>query len=92
MKERHAGIIRIDYKLLTKILDFEEATIHRIYTPEGYLSPGYFCVVMEHPDLPPVKENECLSEITPTMQVWYGENGCLLKIERISPEKKADQI
>ena len=87
MKERQAAILKVDFKVLTRVLDFEGATVHRIYTPDEYLNPGYFCLVLEHPDLPVIKENERLSEITPIMQANYGEGGSLLSIERIEPKK-----
>ena len=90
--ERHAGIIRLDHKLLAKFLDFEGAVIHRIYTSYEFLDPVYSCVVMEHPDLPIVAEYNSLTVICPTMQVYYGEDGCLLKTERIEPVKDLTKV
>jgi len=70
---KHAAIIRVDFKTLLKALDFEGAIFHRVYTPNEYLNPDYFCIVIEHPDLPEIRANEHLTEITPIMQVYYGD-------------------
>ncbi len=88
----NAGIIKIDNKMLLKLLDFEGGTVLGIYTPEGYLNIGYFCAVIEHPDLPEVQDSEKLADVSLTMQSYYGEDGSLLKLERIQPEKKPIQI
>jgi len=89
MEEHHAAIFKIDFKVLTKMLDLEGAVIRRVYVQQDeYFNPQWFCLVIEHPDLPVVKESERLNEITPTMQMNYGADGSLLSIERASPEKQ----
>lgn len=88
MEVRHGAKIRIDKKLLAEILDFEGATIHKVFEPDEYLNPTYFYVIVEHPDLPAVPQNETLPVVTPIMQSYYDEDGGLLKIERIDPPKK----
>jgi len=92
MEEKHAAIIRIDKKVLLKVLDFEGGEIHRVYEAEQYFKPDYICIVLEHPDLPAVREGEWMVEITPIMQVRYGEDGSLLGIERESPEKGGAKV
>jgi len=86
--ERCGAVISINKNMLLKWLDFEGGVIHRIYEPDGYMNPCYFCVVLEHPDLDPVPENQILPEIHPVYQSYYAEDGSLIKVERVSPEKK----
>ena len=88
MKKRHAAIIQIDYKLLPHFLDFDGATIHRVYTPDNLWKPDVFRVVIEHPDLPEVKENEELQVVLPILEATYGENGVITKIKRVDPPKQ----
>ena len=87
MEARHGAIIKVDKELIAEILDFEGAIIHMVYEPDAFIEPTYFCVVVEHPDLPLVPQNETLPEIAPIMKSWYGKNGSLLKIARIDPPK-----
>jgi len=85
---RNAAIIELNMKLLLDMLDFKGGIIHRVYTPDDLINPSYFNVVIEHPDLPEVEDGERLPVVTPTMQSFYGEDGSLLKIERIDPPKR----
>jgi len=86
MEERHAAIIKVSKKRFLKGLDFEGGIIHRVYEPEVYFEPDHFCVVLEHPDLPKVNQGDLLYTIQPIYQFSYGEDGSLIKIERIEPK------
>jgi len=86
-KTRHGAVIKVSKSLLLKWLDFEGGTIHRTYEPEPYLEPDHFCIVLEHPDLPEVGQNEQLPEICPIFQIYADENGSIIKVERVDPKK-----
>jgi len=87
MRKVHGARIELDFKILLKILDFEGGTIHRVYTPDEYLYPDKALVIIEHPDLPEIPINEVAQTIRPIYQSTYGDNGCLLRAERIEPAK-----
>ncbi len=89
---KHAAIIEIDSRLLTEILDFKGGIIHRVYTKDEYIAPQpTFYMVIEHPDLPEVPDNEMLPQMTPVLQSSYSKEGLLIKIERVDPPKQNDQ-
>jgi len=85
---RYAAIIEIGSKILLKMLDFEGGKIHRVYLPEDRWIPDTICIVLEHPDLDKVEDGFVLRRIQPMYQSIYGDNGCLLKVERVDPPKK----
>ena len=85
--KRHGAIIQISLKVLAEILDFKGATIHRVFMDNELWEPHHLSVVIEHPDLPELEPNKRLSVVTPVMQSYYGEDGSLLKVERIDPPK-----
>ena len=88
-KERHGAIIKVSFDWLAEMLDFKGAYIHRVYIGDEWIDPTYFCVVMEHPDLPIVPINQIPVTVTPIMTSTYDENGVLLKQERTKPPKRA---
>ena len=85
----HAGIISIDFALLTKMLDFKGGTIHRVYTPDDVYEPSCCHIVMVHPDLPETVAGEKLQEVTVSHHATYGKNGVVIKIERVNPPKES---
>jgi hypothetical protein len=88
IKARHICKIEITPELLLEILDFKGGTIWGIKLDEDYTPPRYIKIALEHPDLPEVKESDFISNITPIMQITYGDNGVPLRIERTDPPKK----
>ncbi len=84
---RNGAAIRFDIKTFLKMIDFEGGDIHSIKLNEPYLPPEDIVILLEHPDLPEVKQGEMVTEIRPIYQSTYGDNGCLIRIERIEPKK-----
>lgn len=85
---RHAAIVEIGVKQLLEMIDFRGGIIHKVYMEDQFLHPDYIRVVLEHPDLEPVPENQMLPTITPVMQIHYAKDGGIIKVERIEPAKK----
>jgi len=86
--ETNAAIIKIDAKTLLKILDFEGGTIHRAYMPKELWQPKEVWITLEHPDLPEVSRGDILIRIVPIYATTYGDNGGIIKVERVDPPKK----
>jgi len=92
MTEKHGALVRLDFSLLLKILDFDGGIIHRVYTPEEYLIADYCNVVLEHPDLPSVDTRFPLLCVRPIYMVHFAEGGGVIKIERAVPPKNQEAI
>ena len=90
-RKRYAGKIELDTKLLLDILDLKDGEIHSIQL-DDYLPHKTLTMIIEHPDMPLVKESEPLRNIYLTHQITYGDNGVPTKLERIEPPKKTGKI
>jgi hypothetical protein len=78
-----AAIVEISKDFILQLLHFEGGKIHAVMQEEDRYRPPTIRFIIEHPDMPEVKETERYQFITPNYQVFYGENGQVLKIERI---------
>lgn len=85
---KHAAIIQMNLKSLLHMLDFEGGTISIVYMPDYPQKPECCNIVIEHPDLPEVVDNTKLSVIQPTFRMELGDNGVIIKVERIDPPKQ----
>ncbi len=86
--ENHGAIIQVDIKTFLKMLDFKDGIIHNIKKNDEVWQPGILEMVLEHPDLPLVRDGDYLQKITPTYLMRQGENGVIIEIERTDPPKK----
>jgi len=86
-RELHAGIIEMDVEFLANIMDFKGAHIHGVYTKDNMIEPKTFFIVIEHPDLPIYRLGTVLERVLVTHASTYGENGSLIKVERVYPPK-----
>ena len=83
----HGARIEITNEFLLGILDFKGGAIHNVYQDQEYFKPDRFYIILEHPDLPEIESGMMAMTIVPTMQSTYGEDGSLIKVERIDPPK-----
>ena len=59
----YAAIVAISKEELLRWLGYEGGIIHRIYQESIFFNPGEIKLVIEHPDLPLVREHEILRTI-----------------------------
>lgn len=85
MRKRHAGYIAIDSKFFGRLLDFEGAILWSAKVDDF----GVVRILVEHPDLPLVKEGESIKDIYVTHTVTFADNGVITKLERTDPPKLA---
>ena len=81
--ERHAGYIPMSSKLLMEILDFKGGIIWGANLTDF----GVLEILIEHPDLPLVKETEALQRIVLIHKATYAKNGVITRLERTDPPK-----
>jgi len=86
--ERHGAIIKVDIKTLLKMLGFKDGIIHNIKINDEIWQPGILEMVLEHPDLPLVRDGDYLQKITPVYLMRQGENGVIIEIQRTHPQKQ----
>ena len=81
---RHAGYITIGVETLGKLLDFDGATMW------GAKIDDYnnLKILLEHPDLPELLDNQPIPDVRVSLMNTYAENGAIVKIERTAPPKK----
>ena len=85
--EKHIGMITISEELLLKLLDFDGGAIRNVRL--GW-TVGEVELLIEHPDMPIIGQGMTPLPITPLYSRTYGDNGCLIRIERSSPPKQGE--
>ena len=84
----NGALIRIDQKMLLKMLDFEGGEIRGVRLQSEYLVSPDIEVALIHPDLPEIRAGQIAITICPTFTRTYAEHGGLVKVERTHPAKK----
>ncbi len=84
----HKGHVCISSELLLNMLDFQGGTIIGV-SPGRFIGIGVeeINLVIEHPDMPEVKEDGTLEQVCPILTFHYGDNGVIIRLERIQPPK-----
>lgn len=78
----NVAIIDISAKVLLEILDFEGGEVVGIRFPVEYYKGQIIELVLEHPDLPEVREGDQLTHIIPAYKGTQRER------KRVDPPKK----
>jgi len=87
-KKLHKGIVCISSELLLNLLDFQGGAITNI-SPSRFIGVGIdeINLVIEHPDMPEVKEDGTIEQVCPMLTVHYGDNEGIIRLERTHPPK-----
>ena len=80
---RHAAIIVVGKKYILESIRFNGGQIHDIRTNPDYWKPDTVEIVIEHPDLPAVRDGDIMQRITPTYQLDY--SAAVPSVRRIEP-------
>lgn len=81
------GKVKISNKILLKMLDFEDGEILGIYQDPNVYHSDEFTILIKHPDMPEAIEHYPYQEVHPVWLMHYGDDGSVVRIERIQPPK-----
>ena len=82
--DKNVGHIQIDSKTLMQMLDFEGGVIWGVRLDDF----GIVELLVQHPDMPKVKEGMPIEKVWISHRATYGDNGVILRTERVDPPKR----
>ena len=80
---KHRAILQITPELLLELLQFKDGEIIDARV-NNWDRSGYIELIIEHIELPEVKEGDCLTKISPSYTTTYSSTGAILDIKRQS--------
>ena len=80
---KHRAILQITPELLLELLQFKDGEIFDARV-NNWDRSGFIELIIEHIELPEVKEGDCLTKISSSYTTTYSSTGAILDIKRQS--------